>query len=115
MQGQINIVMGSCYLTKGEGPIYVKEAMQRAARQRVDFYFFDVIARPDQLVDAQHILSDFYAYLDLYLPELPRDHVFTGITCNDMIRPAAMALVVVSKSGSMEFKDVNPDREKRWN
>lgn len=107
------IVMGSCYLDKGEGRQYVTEQVQRMAKQKAEYYFFDIICRPDQLKEATEIMLHFYYELGEHFPEMVTSHVYTGITCDEMVRPAGMALALMSGGSDHAFKDVNPERPGR--
>lgn len=110
---QPTVIMGSCYMTKGEGVAYVKSAVERAAKQNVEMYFFDVICEPAEVSRASMIVDMFYQFVEELLPDLPFEKVFTGITCNQKVRPAAMALVVLH-GGDVGIKDINPTREDSW-
>lgn len=107
------IAMGSCYLDKGEGKTYVDAQIKRMAKMKPVHYFFDIICRPDQIAVAIDILDYFYMEVGEIIPELSREHIFAGVTCNEFIRPAAMALVVISKGSDVAIADINPERRPR--
>jgi hypothetical protein len=109
----IPVAMGSCYLDKGEGLEYVTEQVKRMAKTRPQDYYFDIICLPRQLQAATLLLSQFYKLVAKEIPDLAPDHIYAGITCNEMIRPAAMALVVASQDSDVGIVDLNPERRPR--
>ena len=104
------IAMGSVYMDKGEGIEYLESQIERMAKQKPAAYFLDVICRPEQIREAMILLGEFY---ELVADIMPLDKVYTAITCDDMIRPAAMALVIVTGSEDVQMRDINPGRAGR--
>lgn len=104
------IVMGSCYLDKGEGAQYITEQVMRMAKMNPEYYFFDIICHPRQLKEATELLLHFYYQIGEQLPGLLTTKVFAGISCDDMIRPAASALMIMQPTGNVDMIDINPGR-----
>lgn len=110
MNTPARIAMGSIYLDKGEGVEYLEGQISRMRTQRLEQYFFDIICRTDQIPDALKVLARFY---DLVADMLPLNKVYASITCNEMVRPATMALAVLTRGGDVDMKDLNPNRPGR--
>lgn len=103
------VAMGSVYTDKGEGIEYLEAQMGRMAKQGLEQYFMDIICRPDQITEAMKLLSRFY---ELVADLMPLTKVYVGITCDINIRPATMALVVLTHTADISMKDINPDRKR---
>ena len=104
------IAMTSVYMDKGEGSEYLSAQIARMAKQGIDRYFLDIICLPDQVRDATKLLGEFYEQV---ADMLPLAEVFAAITCNDLIRPSAIAVAALTSGSSVQFKDVNPERPGR--
>lgn len=106
----MTIAMGSIYMDKGEGADYVRSQVERMKRQRPEQYFLDIICRPNQIAEAINLLQDFYEQVS---DIMPLEKVYTAITCDDEIRPAAIAIAYLTQSAEIKIRDINPDRPGR--
>lgn len=106
------IATGSCYLDKGESHEYVTAQLMRMAKMKPEFYFFDIICRPDQLVEATELMMHFYRGIGEHIPGLLTNRIYTGITCDNEVRPAMMAMLMMNK-GRDGIVDINPGRKPR--
>ncbi len=102
------LAMGSVRMDKGEGVEYLEGQMERMAKQGPEHYFFDIICEPGQIEDAVKLLGRFY---ELVADVMPLEHVHAGVTCQNMIRPATMALVMLTQHGEVAVKDINSERQ----
>lgn len=103
----------SCRLDKGEDLKHLVGQIERMADTKVSHYFLDIICKPAQLLEAHTLLLVFYRLLETSLPDLPKESVFTAITCNQDIRPCrAIAAIIIQTLD--KIVDTNPTREESW-
>jgi hypothetical protein len=106
------VVMASVYLDKGEGLDYLQAQVKRMAAQDPEYYFIDFICKEEQVLEATDLLRQFYMMVGEHLPKITASRVFAAVTCEEDIRPAAMALAFTTRGSDFSMLDVNPDRKR---